>query len=64
MSCFALRVCPQVGTLATAGFLDVVSLVRRLAKDAGKKTYTVLIGKPSPAKMANFPEVSRMGVVL
>eukprot|EP00798_Chlamydomonas_sp_ICE-L_P016524 gene16527-22751_t len=46
-----------VGTLATAGFRDVVSLLRRLAKDAGKKTYTLLIGKPSPAKLANFPEV-------
>ena len=24
---------------------------------AGKKTYTVLMGKPAPAKLANFPEV-------
>jgi len=24
---------------------------------AGKKTYTLLMGKPSPAKLANFPEV-------
>lgn len=24
---------------------------------AGKKTYTFLMGKPNPAKLANFPEV-------
>jgi diphthamide biosynthesis protein 2 len=24
---------------------------------AGKKTYTLLMGKPSPAKLANFPEI-------
>lgn len=28
-----------------------------LAHRAGKKTYTVLMGKPAPAKLANFPEV-------
>ena len=27
------------------------------ASRAGKKTYTVLMGKPAPAKLANFPEV-------
>lgn len=24
---------------------------------AGKKTYTLLMGKPNPAKLANFPEI-------
>ena len=28
-----------------------------IALRAGKKTYTVLMGKPAPAKLANFPEV-------
>ena len=28
-----------------------------MAKQAGKKTYTMLMGKPSPAKLANLPEV-------
>ena len=46
-----------VGTLGVAGYLQAVEQVRRLAQAAGKKTYTLLIGKPSPAKLANFPEV-------
>ncbi|GIL52269.1 hypothetical protein Vafri_8184 [Volvox africanus] len=46
-----------VGTLGSAGFLDVISALRRLAIAAGKKTYTFLMGKPNPAKLGNFPEV-------
>ena len=46
-----------VGTLGVAGYMHAVEQVRRLAQAAGKKTYTLLIGKPSPAKLANFPEV-------
>ncbi|KXZ56090.1 hypothetical protein GPECTOR_2g972 [Gonium pectorale] len=46
-----------VGTLGSAGFLDVISALRRLAAAAGKKTYTFLMGKPNPAKLGNFPEV-------
>jgi diphthamide biosynthesis protein 2 len=26
-------------------------------RQAGKKTYTLLMGKPNPAKLANFPEL-------
>jgi diphthamide biosynthesis enzyme Dph1/Dph2-like protein len=26
-------------------------------KESGKKSYTLSIGKPNPAKLANFPEV-------
>lgn len=40
-----------------AGYRDAIESVRRLAKQAGKKTYTMLMGKPNPAKLANFPEV-------
>jgi diphthamide biosynthesis protein 2 len=45
-----------VGTLGVAGFLQAAEEVRRLARKAGKRTYTILMGKPSPAKLANFPE--------
>ena len=48
---------PQVGTLACSGFREAISLVRRHAQLAGKKTYTLVMGKPSPAKLANFPEI-------
>ena len=47
----------QVGTLACSGFREAISLVRRGAQRAGKKTYTLVMGKPNPAKLANFPEV-------
>lgn len=46
-----------VGTLGVAGFLQAAERIRGLAQAAGKKTYTILMGKPSPAKLANFPEV-------
>lgn len=46
-----------MGTLGVAGFSDAVHRIRKLAEEAGKKTYTALVGKPSPAKLANFPEV-------
>jgi len=46
-----------VGTLGAAGFREAVSAVRALALAAGKRPYTLLVGKPSPAKLANFPEL-------
>ncbi|KAK2079499.1 hypothetical protein QBZ16_001893 [Prototheca wickerhamii] len=46
-----------VGTLGAAGYLDAVDALCRAAEAAGKKTYTLLLGKPSPAKLANFPEI-------
>lgn len=46
-----------VGTLGVAGYRDAIDSIRNMAKQAGKKTYTMLMGKPSPAKLANLPEV-------
>ena len=46
-----------VGTLGAAGYGDALRQLRKAAQTAGKKTYTMLMGKPSPAKLANFPEV-------
>ena len=46
-----------MGTLGVAGCVAAAEEVRRLARAAGKRTYTLLMGKPSPAKLANFPEV-------
>lgn len=46
-----------VATLGTAGYKEAVEAVRKAAAGAGKKTYTLLMGKPSPAKLANFPEI-------
>jgi diphthamide biosynthesis protein 2 len=46
-----------VGTLGVAGYVEAVERIRGLARKAGKKTYTILMGKPSPVKLANFPEI-------
>jgi diphthamide biosynthesis protein 2 len=46
-----------VGTLGAAGFREAVEAVRALALAAGKRPYTLLVGKPNPAKLANFPEL-------
>jgi diphthamide biosynthesis protein 2 len=46
-----------MGTLGAGGYKDVLRLVRQAAQLAGKKTYTLLMGKPNPAKLANFPEI-------
>ena len=46
-----------VGTLGVAGYRAAIDAVRAAAQRAGKKTYTLLMGKPSPAKLANFPEI-------
>lgn len=46
-----------VGTLGAAGYKDSINSLRVAAKEAGKKTYTLLMGKPNPAKLANFPEI-------
>ncbi|NXA31454.1 DPH2 synthase, partial [Eudromia elegans] len=46
-----------VGTLGVAGYLDVLRHLRELLRWAGKRSYTLAVGRPSPAKLANFPEV-------
>ncbi|KAI3953695.1 hypothetical protein MKW98_017519 [Papaver atlanticum] len=45
-----------VGTLGVAGYLNMINQMKALIARAGKKAYTLLMGKPNPAKLANFPE--------
>ncbi|KAJ0091966.1 hypothetical protein Patl1_26695 [Pistacia atlantica] len=45
-----------VGTLGVAGYLDMIHQMKELITKAGKKTYTFAMGRPNPAKLANFPE--------
>ncbi|NXU93478.1 DPH2 synthase, partial [Xiphorhynchus elegans] len=46
-----------VGTLGVAGYLTLLQHLRELLLRAGKRSYTLAVGKPNPAKLANFPEV-------
>ncbi|KAF8393726.1 hypothetical protein HHK36_019924 [Tetracentron sinense] len=45
-----------VGTLGVAGYLSVIHQMKELITRAGKKAYTLVMGRPNPAKLANFPE--------
>ncbi|XP_011098024.1 2-(3-amino-3-carboxypropyl)histidine synthase subunit 2 [Sesamum indicum] len=45
-----------VGTLGAAGYLHMIHQMRELITKAGKKSYTFVMGRPNPAKLANFPE--------
>lgn len=45
-----------VGTLGVAGYNEAIQRVREIVAAAGKKSYTMLMGRPNPAKLANFPE--------
>lgn len=45
------------GTLGVAEYLDVITRLKTLARAAGKKTYSFVMGKLNPAKMANFMEI-------
>lgn len=46
-----------VGTLSVENFLGAIERVKKLAAYRGKRCYVFSIGKPNPAKLANFPEV-------
>lgn len=45
-----------VGTLGVAGYLHMIHQMKELITKAGKKAYTFVMGRPNPAKLANFPE--------
>ena len=40
-----------------AGYRTAIDRIRALALAAGKKSYTMSMGRINPAKLANFPEV-------
>ncbi|KAH7097237.1 putative diphthamide synthesis protein-domain-containing protein [Auriculariales sp. MPI-PUGE-AT-0066] len=46
-----------VGTLGIASYLPVIAHLRRALARAGKKTYTLAVGKLNPAKLGNFPDI-------
>ncbi|KYO34850.1 diphthamide biosynthesis protein 2 [Alligator mississippiensis] len=46
-----------VGTLGVAGYREALRHLRDTLRRAGKRSYTLAVGKPSPTKLANFPEL-------
>ncbi|XAR60132.1 hypothetical protein NMG60_11033384 [Bertholletia excelsa] len=45
-----------VGTLGVAGYLHMIYQMKELLRRARKKAYMLVMGRPNPAKLANFPE--------
>lgn len=45
------------GTLGVSRTQDIITQLKTLVKDAGKKSYTFVVGKLNVAKLANFMEV-------
>ncbi|KAF4120403.1 diphthamide biosynthesis protein 2 [Geosmithia morbida] len=52
-----------VNTLSVADSLASVATLRKACHAAGKKTYTVVVGRLNPAKLANFAEVEGWVVI-
>ncbi|KAJ7749068.1 putative diphthamide synthesis protein-domain-containing protein [Mycena maculata] len=46
-----------VGTLGVASYLPLIQHLRALLARARKKSYTISVGKLTPSKLANFPEI-------
>ncbi|XP_037673125.1 2-(3-amino-3-carboxypropyl)histidine synthase subunit 2 [Choloepus didactylus] len=45
------------GTLGVAQHREALAHLRNLTQAAGKRSYVLALGQPTPAKLANFPEV-------
>ncbi|EHK19320.1 uncharacterized protein TRIVIDRAFT_49364 [Trichoderma virens Gv29-8] len=52
-----------VNTLSVSNYLSSIDLLRKKIAAAGKKSYTVVVGKLNPAKLANFAEIEGWVVV-
>lgn len=52
-----------VATLSTPRFTDVVTGLQRAIRAAGRRCYTLVMGKLNPAKLANFPDVGMFVLV-
>ncbi|KAK3936862.1 major facilitator superfamily domain-containing protein [Diplogelasinospora grovesii] len=52
-----------VNTLSVSNYLSSIDTIRKAISAAGKKSYTVVVGKLNPAKLANFAEVDGWVVV-
>lgn len=46
-----------VATLGIQNYLESLNSIKRVLKEKNKKSYIFSVGKPNPAKLANFPEV-------
>ncbi|XP_012284025.1 2-(3-amino-3-carboxypropyl)histidine synthase subunit 2 [Orussus abietinus] len=52
-----------IATLGIKGYLDVITIIKSILKQMKKKSYIISVGKPNPAKLANFSEVDAFVVI-
>lgn len=52
-----------VNTLSVSNYLASIDILRDKIAKAGKKSYTIVVGKLNPAKLANFSEIEGWVVV-
>ncbi|XP_046628857.1 2-(3-amino-3-carboxypropyl)histidine synthase subunit 2 [Neodiprion virginianus] len=52
-----------VATLGIKNYLESIAAVKNVLKRKNKKSYIVCVGKPNPAKLANFPEIDAFVVI-
>ncbi|CAH1389721.1 unnamed protein product [Nezara viridula] len=52
-----------VVTLTMKGYLEAIDHVKMLAKKCNKKVYVISVGKPTVAKLTNFPEMELFVVI-
>lgn len=52
-----------INTLSVANYLSSIDAIRKQIAAEGKKSYTVVVGKLNPAKLANFAEMDAWVVV-
>eukprot|EP00172_Hildenbrandia_rubra_P002263 Plantae.Rhodophyta-Hildenbrandia_rubra.ctg2993.p1 GENE.Plantae.Rhodophyta-Hildenbrandia_rubra.ctg2993~~Plantae.Rhodophyta-Hildenbrandia_rubra.ctg2993.p1 ORF type:complete len:489 (+),score=82.67 Plantae.Rhodophyta-Hildenbrandia_rubra.ctg2993:2187-3653(+) len=53
----AERIGIVAGTLGVSGNLAIIERCKRIIEDAGRKWYVLVVGKPTPSKLANFAEM-------
>lgn len=46
-----------IGTVSVKNYIDIVERMKKLVELSCKKYYLINVGKPTVAKLANFPEV-------
>lgn len=52
-----------VNTLSVSNYMASIRVLRKKIDQAGKKSYTIVVGKLNPAKLANFAEIEGWVVV-
>jgi diphthamide biosynthesis protein 2 len=52
-----------INTLSVRNYLETVTHIKRMIEQAGKKSYTFVVGKVNAAKIANFSEIGGWVVI-